>query len=414
MRTGRADTSGQLGGVEAVLPKRQHPGRELRWRLSSGSSGVPRPLLCSRLAVAALGLPVLLIGLVSPFLLGCEEPPPPKQEEPETSESEATARKPAVDPRIEEAMAAAQGVAPPAAAADGMRPPPAGLMERQVAEREVALGAPAAIVFGDAGSAPRRLLALAAAKATGETAGAAPPGIESAPQRARLTLRSRSGGSVLPTLDLDWRATFAQKGRPELQFLLESSVPAGQQPGRLPADASKAIAALVGSTVHVPLSATGAPAAPQAQRKGGKALEVAFDGATQLLGHLALAYPAQPVGAGAYWMMKSRERCLGADTIVYRMVRVTALSPTGAKLDVKTRRYLVDRRLQVGGLPEHTVVQFQAEGSATLEVPEGGILPGQAELSERVLAMLSVSGGRGGRALPFQTEVGGSWALSKP
>lgn len=336
---------------------------------------------------------------------GCEEPPPPPKTESASPEAEGETQKPAADPRIERAMAAARTGALPAATSQGLSPPPAGLLERQAADREVAAGAPAVLVFGDAGSVPRRLLAnRATAKKTAAGGGKA------ASESGRLTLRARSGASLLPTLDLDWRTSLPREDSPAFQFLLETAAPSAQQPGRLPADAGETIAALSGSSVRVLLS-DGLPIAPEATLKGGPALAMAFEGASHLLAHLSLGYPDQPVGTGAYWMLKSRERYLGADTVAYKMVRVSALSPTSAKLDVNIRRYLVDRSLQVEGLPEHTVVQFQAEGSATIDLPEGGVLPAQAELSERVLAMLSVASNRPGQALPFQSEVGGSWRL---
>jgi hypothetical protein len=126
-------------------------------------------------------------------------------------------------------------------------------------------------------------------------------------------------------------------------------------------------------------------------------------GSADALTSAVLLYPDVPVGAGGFWMVKSREVANGTEVIAYRMVRVTELAGDVARLNVSTRRYLITPSLQLEGLPPHRVRKFESEGNATLSLRAGSAYPEQAELQDTFMALVAPSD-RPNQALPVQSE----------
>jgi hypothetical protein len=346
-------------------------------------------------------------ALVAAALLGaCKDEPPPVTE----PKAEAPAEtKPAVDEKIANAMAAAEASARSESAAPSGQsaPPPDGILGAAAAARELAPGGSAQLVLGGAGSEPRVRLG-----AERITPGAGPTG--------KLVLSYRSGGSVMPTIEFDLKPKVStagaetqpaglspgtEAGKLVLRFALGGARPAPDQPGRLPDNAKAEIAKLSGSYVELVTEPNGSLVTQHQKVLGDNPdLEPLVTGSAEALTSVVLQYPEVPVGAGAFWMVKSRETANGAPVIAYRMVKLTELSPTLAKLAVNTRRYLIESTLPMVGLPPHQVRRFESEGEATLSVKPGSVYPESAESRDGFMALVTPND-RPNQSVPVRTEL---------
>jgi hypothetical protein len=340
------------------------------------------------------------------LLSACAEDPPPAP--PEATEASAE-KKPAVDQKIANAVAAAQASAQAVSPSTDQAAPPAdGIMTPEAAARELAPGSAATLVLGNEGTSPR--LKLGAERIA---PGAGPAG--------KLQLSYRSGGSMMPTIEVDLKpkvasaesstataslgAAGAAPSAVAIRFVMANVRPAAEQPGRLPDNARAELAKMNGSWVELVSTPRGALQNERAELAGkNPGLEPFLQGTADALHSIVLPYPDVPVGVGAFWMVKSRERASGADVLAYRMVKVTELNAESAKLTVSTRRYLLTPTLPIEGLPPHQVRQFESEGNATLLVRAGAPYPETAELEDTFGALL-VPGDRPNQALPFQSQL---------
>ena len=286
-------------------------------------------------------------------------------------------------------------------------------------------------MLGSEGAAPRVRLG-------GERPG---PGVSPS---AKLTLSYRSGGSVMPTVDFELRSKIVPSGvapggvapggvapgRAETapasvpapstgdgifteRFTVASSRPAESQPGRLPENAKAEIAKLSGSSIDRVVAANGAPISLEPKLAGNNPdLEPLLEGAGEALSSALLQLPEVPVGAGAFWMIKSRETANGAAVLAYRMVKLVELGPAQAKLTVNTRRYLLDSALPLAGLPPHRVRRFESEGEATLTLRPGVGYPEAADVRDTFMALVSTND-RPNQALPVQSELSAHIAFSR-
>lgn len=291
-------------------------------------------------------------------------------------------------------------------------------MSSEAAARELAPGSAATLVLGSEGASPR--LKLGAERIA---PGAGPAG--------KLQLSYRSGGSVMPTIEVDLKAKVtategptatASSGAAEsadsapssltIRFVMANVRPAAEQPGRLPDNARAELAKLNGSWVELVSTPRGALQKARAELAGkNPGLEPFMQGSAEALRSIVLPYPEVPVGVGAFWMVKSREQANGADVLAYRMVKVTEINAESAKLSVSTRRYLLTPALPLEGLPPHRVRQFEGEGNATLLVRAGAAYPQSAELEDTFGALL-VPGDRPNQALPFQSQLSAKLSLA--
>jgi hypothetical protein len=298
--------------------------------------------------------------------------------------------------------AAARSEGKSAAGGEG-QPPADGILGEEGAQRELPAGSPAQLVLGANGAEPR--VRLGAARPSRGASGT-------------LQLSYRSGGSVLPTVDLAFKA-LEIKGKPEgaagaggaagtgtaLRLSFVNARPAADQPGRLPENARAEIAKLEGSSVDFLSGPQGGVQGERFQVAGNNpVLQPLVQGSAVALAPLALPYPDAPVGVGAYWMVKSRETAEGADVIAYRMVKLTDLAQNVAQLTVSTRRYLITPQISLEGLPPHHVRQFKSEGSAKLSLPVGAAYPTSAEVQEQ-FATLVAPDSSPQQAIPVQSAL---------
>jgi hypothetical protein len=361
---------------------------------------------------------VARVALAALLALGaCKDEPPPATEK---AAEAPTEKKPAVDPKIANAVAAAEASARSESntTSNQAAPPPNGILGTEAAARELAAGAPAQIVLGGEGSTPR-------VKLGGErmAPGPGPAG--------KLSVSYRSGGSVMPTIEFDLKpkvafagasaqaatqpasvpaAPAASEGNLVVSFALAGARPAENQPGRLPENARAEIAKLNGSSIELVTQPNGALVEQRQKVSGNNPdLEPIVTGSSEALASLLLPYPDVPVGVGAFWMIKSRETLNGAPVIVYRMVKLTELSPTAnsasvAKLNVNTRRYLIESSLPLEGLPPHQVRRFESEGEATLSIKPGSPFPESADTHDGFMALVTPND-RPSQALPIRSEL---------
>lgn len=359
--------------------------------------------MVSRRLGSVVGQRVWCAAAVLVAVAGChgkQEPAAAAQGQGGEAGEAAPENKPVVDQKIASAMAAAARSDAKSAGGGEGQPPADGILGEEGAQRELPAGSPAQLVLGANGAEPRVRL------------GAARP---SSGATGTLQLSYRSGGSVMPTIDLDFKA-LDFKGKPEgaggaaatggaLRFSFVNARPAADQPGRLPDNARAEIAKLKGSSVDFLSGPQGGLQGERFQVAGNNpVLQPLVQGSAVALAPLALPYPDAPVGAGAYWMVKSRETAEGADVVAYRMVKLTDLAQNVAQLTVSTRRYLITPQIALEGLPPHHVRQFKSEGSAKLSLPVGAAYPTSAEVQEQ-FATLVAPDSSPQQAIPVQSAL---------
>ena len=333
-------------------------------------------------------------------LVGCED----EKKATTSSADSGVSDKPAIDPSIAKAMAAAsarRGSGPATSNQGG--PPSGGVFEPGAADKEIARGAQPRITLGSDGSEPRVLLAAMQPK----------PGFK---RNMTLQLLMRSGRQGMPPLDF---AFTLQAQKPK------AAVPAGAAPAASPtpppantAPEPVAVMATVQSVRVAPSQAMGIPKDVEQQLgalKGSRVdfsvlpngggdgfsftlsktadpgLENAMRSFTETLATVTLPYPDKPVGQGAFWMTTSRESAIGVEVVAYRMVKVEAVEGSKVKLSVNTKRYAVDKNFDLPELPrdtKFTLDEFQSVGEGNYEVNKDVPFPSSGELTLTLLAAL--------------------------
>ena len=344
-----------------------------------------------------------LLALCAAFgLTACES----EKKATTTSEGDSgISDKPAIDPSIAKAMAAAsarRGTGPAASNQGG--PPRGGVFEPGAADKEMPRGAAPRIALGSEGTEPRVLLGAMQPK----------PGFK---RNMTLQLLLRSGRQGMPPLDF---AFTLQSQKPK------AAAPAGAegaQPAPAPAPApaapeSIAVSATVQSVRVAPSQAMGIPKDFEqelAALKGSKVdftvqpngagdgfrytlsktadpgLENVLRSFAEALATVTLPYPDKPVGKDAFWMATSRESAIGVEVVAYRMVKVEAVEGDKVKLSVNTKRYAVDKTFDLPELPKDTkftLDEFQSVGEGKYEVSKDTPFPLSGELTLQLLAAL--------------------------
>ena len=333
------------------------------------------------------------------------------------SESEpepaASAAQPVADTKIAKAVEQLTAKGQPAGdvaelgagAQDG--PPPDGVMTPQRAETEHKAGTVAELTLATAGSEPKVRLGPAPNKARGD-----------------MEVAVRRGQSMMPVVrfDLGWAAKAPKQAEEtqapalhELTLKVTGADAAAQQPGRIPPELPAQIKRLKGSKFGTEWLPSGAHTGFSFELSRGtdEAFGSIMRGVIEVLDTVALPYPNEPVGAGAVWMVKSRERYDGLDMVAYRMVRVESITDGVAKLSVRVRRYFAAERIERNGLPHHKVAQFQGDGEAQFELDVGTGLPKQGRAQLTTIALLELTGKRGG-AGQDQYDVNASFQFESP
>ncbi len=353
------------------------------------------------------GFPAVIVGAC---LIACEAKQP-KPTETSAGGDETTADSagaPSTQPNDPELAAAVRQAAKQAAAGaasgDESQPPPNGILGSERADAEAKAGSLPKVTVGSTGSEPRVAL------------GGGLPG--KVPGSFEVAIRAGRGAmpSVAFKVEVSEAAAEAKEegaaAQQQLTFAVKGAGLAARQPGQLPPSAGDDIAKLKGSTVEFPVADGYLFGMPTVKRAKGalEDLDMMLTVSADAMGTIYVAYPKEPVGNGAFWMVTSREVFMGSDVVAYRMYKVAAASPTEVSLEVNTKRYLAAPHVGFPGLTEREVVQFQGQDEGQLRLKVGRALPVDGQLSQRMLAVVRVPD-QPERGAPFQFESQVSFAF---
>lgn len=271
--------------------------------------------------------------------------------------------------------------------------PPNGLLTAAQADAKTARGALNTMTLGGTGKEPRIVLGAPA---------------KSVPLVGQLELAVRTGPrSALPTLVLTLGGQRKiDAGKVNTQLDVKNAQLSADQPGQIPEELAKLVPTLKGGSLswqgqvgegRGPIEFK-VPPTVQAD------FEVVLQAAAESLETIALPFPSEAVGEGAYWMSQSRERFYQADVLAFRLIKVEAVDGQKARLNVSTKRYLVGDNLAELGLPPHTVQQYEGSGEAQFVVAAGRSLPEQCQSTDVLNAAVSLPD-RPDQPLPIQVGV---------
>lgn len=293
-------------------------------------------------------------------LAGCEkEAPRPVAERTDAASAEEIA----IDPNLKKVLPVTSATV---SEHEGDGPPPDGVLSAARADREAAAGTPPAIKVGGTGADPKvRLVAQPV------------PGWKA---KGQLRLSLRTGPrSALPTVDFGLTIEASKKKEAPAEGAAPVAVVAKvvsaqlapTQPGAIPDEVARAVKKLAGTKVAWTVPPTGGvqDLTYELAKGADPGLDQAVRSAVEAVATLGVAVPEEPVGAGAYWMVTSREKHSGADVVAYRLCKVTAVEGDAVKVGVSTKRYSVGRKIDLAGLaPGQTleIVEFGVQSEASL------------------------------------------------
>jgi hypothetical protein len=348
----------------------------------------------------------LVLGLACAAAAACDEKKTATQGG-ASSDAGPAKSEPAVDPNLAAAVREVARATPSEpGGGTGKQPPKGGVFGPGEADAEMPPGAPARLTLGATGGDPKvRAMGLQLRPDAREVA---------------VTIAVRTGPrAAMPTVDfsISLEASAPKKGDegapPEPAGLdvvarFTSAKPAAQQPGQLPPGVDKEIAKMSGSRLSYRLAPNGSVLQMGMELKKGAdgALAPIVDSAAEFFPTLHAPYPPEPVGAGAYWMVTSRERYFGLDVVAYRMMRVERIEGDETTVSVNTKRYVAGGTVSFPGLPPHRVDEFQGQGQGEVVVKvNGGLM--RAQLHDVLIANLEPEG-EPGRRITIQLDVTGS------
>lgn len=254
--------------------------------------------------------------------------------------------------KVAQAVANAVEAGGPAAAASS-GPPSDGILDPARAEAEAPSGSAPKLTVGANGSEPR--VALRSANAV-------------LPRTVKLEVTVQAGmGQGMPpievTLGLDSKpaaAPAAQSGhdasKPEPKPLtvtarvrdVKVAMPS------VPEEFIKQISELKGGKVTFSMAPNGGGYGFTAELPSSAKPELRdlLDTVSEGLSLLAMPVPTEPVGAGAFWMVVSREKSTGFGLVSYQMAKLTRADAKAAEFEFDTRRYAIGHAIDPTLLPE--------------------------------------------------------------
>lgn len=328
-----------------------------------------------------------------------------KQEEAAPTSAPAasvSAQAPVLDSKVAKVVSEVTRAQPLAAEGDPGGPPPTGVFEAGKADAELRAGQPSVLTLGSNGSEPRWQLG---------------PGVPRVGTTYELELEvahTTGNRQALPTLVYTLKLS-AEKPKDE-----QGSVPThvvakvtkvglGQnQPGAIPPELQKEIKALEGSTISYDVGAAGQVSALafQLPEKKREALDGVFRPAFNAFSSFATSYPTEPVGVGAYWMVKSREDFGNVDVVAYRMFKVEESKGQFLKVSINARRYATEPRAQLPDIPPHQLLQFSGNGNGAIAVLPGQPFPIEGAMTEVLQMALQIEGSQQPALVRSQGSIG--------
>jgi hypothetical protein len=338
-------------------------------------------------------------------LAGCEKNEP-KAETPKEKADAGSSKVEAIDPNLAEAVAAASVDAPgrgqPPGQVEG-GPPPDGVFAPGAADKELPRGGMPKITLGSDGADPKQL--LGPGKSPAKLTGTIQIALQADPRQGAIP--------VLLSVTLEPKKAEApkegEKGPVSQPVSVRISGAKIDAPN-VPKDLDEHLSKLKGSKVEYSILPGGAGAGFRLDVPKGAPDEFkdVVRSLSDALALLTIPYPDKPLGAGAYFMVTSRDDLMGLDLVSYRMIKVKEVTPTGVTLDVNTKRYAASRIFDFPGLPpeiDKNLAEFQANSQGTVQYPTGALLPTQGEISSVLAAQLAAKDPKQRAMLQFQTRA---------
>ena len=335
-----------------------------------------------------LAVGVLLLGA-----WGCEDKPTEKK----ASSADAGDTKPAVDPNLAKAVAAAKAKTDGGVQSDGDGPPESGVFAPGKADDQLAKGAPPKISLGNDGKEPRVVLVSSVE-----------PGWK---QSGTVDITLRLGRGALPEISV---ALALEAPKAKAPAPAPSGAPA-PAPAEKPAENGTPIVAKINDVkLKAEAGAQGRELAAQLARMRGSRidyrlveggvgvdynyqlakgaapdLDMVLRAVTEALESVTLGYPKQAVGQGGYWLVTTRGIDSGTEVISYRMIKIEKMSGDDLTLSVNTKRYAVSTKLALPGLPPGSEIdQFQSTTEASLTATKGAPLANGGTTKQTFMAAL--------------------------
>ncbi|HEV8548027.1 MAG TPA: hypothetical protein VGQ57_03345, partial [Polyangiaceae bacterium] len=265
--------------------------------------------------------------------LGCQKEDHEKSAPPAASVDKAAA----IDPELAKAVAAASaGVGQGAAPVGSGQPPPGGIFPPGGADREMPKGLPPKLTLGGTGAEPRVKLTPAQPKPGTKTTGKFDVAVQADSRQGALPVSIATSFEVAKTKTEGAVAAAPGTLEPVTVTVRVTGVKLGV--AGVPADFEARFAKLKGAKIEYQVAANGAGSNFRTELPPGAAetrdhLRVLADA----LALVTLPLPAEPVGAGAMWMVTSREGVFGLDLVTYRLVKVDAVTADSATLSLVTK-----------------------------------------------------------------------------
>jgi hypothetical protein len=345
----------------------------------------------------------LLLGALW-FALGCQ-----KEQHEQSVEPVASVDKTAgIDPALAKAVAAASAAVPrgPKQRAPG-EPPAGGIFEAGEADKEITRGAPPKLTLGGTGSEPRVALGAARPKPGWKTQGMIEISVQGDPQQQAIPIDLAVSVEALKP-----KAAPADAGVAEPVTMSVKVQGAKLGITGVPQDLEARFAKLKGTKVEYQLAPDGAGSGFKAEVPGGAGNPDLADKVRQLVDTLAfvtLPFPSEPVGAGAYWMVTSREGVFGLDLVTYRLVKVESVTGDLVSLSVGTKRYATSNHFEMEGLPPdapHELGEFECRSDGKLLFKADSAFPASGDVQAALGASLIIPGPQQQRAnLTIQSRV---------
>lgn len=347
----------------------------------------------------AKSLPLLVLLA----LTACEKNEPKPESTKKESDTGAS-KVEAIDPNLAEAVAAASVERPGGRGAPQQvegGPPADGVFAAGAADKELARGALPKVTLGSEGSDPKLL--LGPGKAVAKLSGTIQIAMQQDPRQGAIP--------VLLNVTLEPKKIEAGKdGAAVSQPVTVRVTGAKIDAPSVPKDVDEKLGKLKGSKVEYSILPGGAGAGFHfdTPKSSPEEFQDVIRSLSDSLSLLTMPYPDKPLGAGAYFMVTSRDDLLGLDLVTYRMVKVKEVTPQGVTLDVSTKRYAANRTFDFPGLPpniDKTLGEFQATSEGTVKYPLGALLPTQGEVSSVLAAQLGGKDPKQRAVMQFQTRA---------
>jgi hypothetical protein len=335
----------------------------------------------------------LALASILVAVAACEDKNQSEAKPAASARADAGPRSAGIDKNIAEAVAEVAGGKGPGASG----PPATGVFEPGAADKDIRAGDPPTLALGGKGEGATISFASGPPKKKFD---------------AKVVVSVQMGPrSAMPTVELSVTQEASAAAEPagekpagpvETTLRVAGSKLASEQPGELPAGLDKEIAKLKGSKYHFVVGPNGAGrlAGIDIPKEADAGLVTVLETAGDTLSLALSPYPTEPVGAGAFWMVKARGTLFGLETVSYRMMKLQRVENDRATIAVSTKHYVVSGRLSFQGLPPHKIGEYNQTGNGTIVVPASSTSSIQGENTEALLANLVGDGQAGGQGIP--------------